>query len=422
MFRRLILTALALVAVGVWSAAEAQTGGDRWVLMGTTEVDLSKGKDLVDVSKAKGRVKAIRLEAEDNPIVLTRVQVIYNNGTLHNEDRRINLLSGERTKPIDLRGDERFIDQVNLVFEPNTAAKGKASVEVWGLQSRGGATAARTTPSVTPSPAAMAAPPSATPAAPSSAIAGPATVGTKTTAQPGQVTAAGVLFGSQKVGFGVDRDVIRVGGEIGKFDRLRLRVLDNDIHINELKVIYANGEPDSLAINEDLKLSTYTKWLDLKGDRFIREIQFNYRSRPNVKGQATVEVFGDYASGWLGPQGEGRKYNQGWVLLGAQTAGFVGFDKDVIPVGKNEGGFKRIRVTVRDRAITLNEVRVVYASGQEDVTPVKSRVDAGSTYGPIDLKGGTRVITQIEARYRSRLIDPSAKGKGRAIVEVWGQH
>ena len=118
MFRRLVLAALALMAVGVMSAAEAQRG-DRWVLMGTREVDLVKGTESVDVSKAKGRVKAIRLEVDDNPIVLSRIQIIYNNSTLHNEDRRINLLSGERTKPIDLRGEERFVDQVNLVFERN---------------------------------------------------------------------------------------------------------------------------------------------------------------------------------------------------------------------------------------------------------------------------------------------------------------
>ena len=126
--------------------------------------------------------------------------------------------------------------------------------------------------------------------------------------------------------------------------------------------------------------------------------------------------------GWLGPNGEGRKYNQGWVLLGAQTAGFVGFDKDVIPVGKNEGGFKRIRVTVRDRAITLNEVRVIYGSGQEDIIPVKARVDAGSTYGPIDLKGGTRIIQRDRGALPQPVDRRQAKGKGRAVVEVWGQH
>lgn len=420
MVRRLVLAALALIAVGVMSTAQAQKG-DKWVLMGTREVDLAKGNDSIDVSKAKGRIKAVRLEAKDGAILLSRVQVVYNNGVVHNEDRRINLLEDERTRPIDLRNDERFADAVNIVFERKTDAKDKTSLEVWGLQSPGGATAQRGAPSVA-GPGSVSAPSAGSAAAPASAIAGPATTSAKTTAKPGEETAAGVLFGSQKVGFGVDRDVLRVGGEIGKFERVRFRILDNEVHINDMRVIYANGEADTLAVNQDIKANTFTKWLPLKGDRFIREIQMSYRSKPSVKGQATVEVFGEYALGWLGPNGEGRKYNQGWVLLGAQTAGFVGFDKDVIPVGKNEGGFKRVRVTVRDRAITLNEVRVIYGSGQEDIIPVKARVDAGSTYGPIDLKGGTRVIREIEARYRSRLVDASAKGKGRAVVEVWGQH
>ena len=193
-----------------------------------------------------------------------------------------------------------------------------------------------------------------------------------TTATPGRALPGGdVLFGVQSVGFGVDRDVIRVGSEVGKFDRIRLRVLDNDIHLNEVKVIYSNGEPDTLGINSDLKQNSKTNWLELKGDRFIKEIQLNYRSKPNFKGQARVEVFGQFADGWLGSGGEGRKYNQGWVLLGAQTAGFVGFDSDTIPVGRNEGGFKKIRLTVKDRAITLKEVRVPYESGAEDVIPLQ---------------------------------------------------
>ncbi len=217
--------------------------------------------------------------------------------------------------------------------------------------------------------------------------------------------------------------MIRVGNEIGKFQKIRLRVLDNDIHINEIKVIYANGETDTLAVDADIPKNSRTSWIDLKGDRFIKEIQLNYRSRPSFKGQARIEVFGQYADGWLGPQGEGRKYNQGWVLLGAQTAGFVGFDKDVIPVGRNEGGFRKLRVTVKDRAITLNEVKVIFAGGEEEVIPVRTRVDAGGTYGPIDLKDGRRAaIDHIEAKYRSRFFDSSARGKGAAIVELWGQH
>ena len=407
MFRRLVMAGLAMAAVGSFSTAQAQKSDGDWVRIGTHKVDVSKDRDTIDLSKSSGKFRALRINSKDGDITLSRVQVLYANGAVHNEDRKIVLNEGERTRPINAGSEDRFVDQVNLSVVP--AKSGTAVLEVYGLQTGEGARAKRTaaaSPTKAPTPVDT----QPTKSAPSAA-------------QPGTVTEFGdVLFGSQYVGFGVDRDVIRVGAEIGKFDKVRLRVLDNDIFIKDLKVVYANGESDDLVVNAEIKQNSRTQWFSLKGDRFVKEVQMVYRSKPSFKGQARIEVLGQYSEGWLGPNGEGRKFNQGWVLLGAQTAGFIGFDKDTIPVGKNEGGFRKIRVTVKDRAITLNELRIIYSSGQEDVVPVKAKIEAGSSYGPIDLKGGTRSIKEIQARYRSRFIDKEARGKGMAIVEVWGQH
>ena len=410
MFRRLVLTALALVSAGIFSAASAQRSGENWVRLGSREIDLSRDSATVDVLGAKGAFKALRLQTPKGDVVITNVKVDYAGGKSHNETRRINLLEGERTRPINPGTADLFVDNVTLTITPN---RGKvATVEVWGLQSAAGAKLER------PKTPAAAAPPA------SGTIAATPTPSAPTTAKAGDVLPGGeVLFGAQRVGFGVDRDVIQIGSEIGQFDKVRLRVLENDIFINDLTVVYMNGEKDTLAVNAEIKQNTRTRWFQLKGDRFIKEIQMTYRSRANFKGQARIEVFGEYAEGWLGPQGRGRQFNQGWVLLGAQTAGFLGFDNDLVPVGRNEGGFKRIRITVRDRAITLDQVRVVYANGQDDVVPInRQKVEAGQTYGPIDLKGGTRAIKEIRAKYRSRFLDRQAVGKGAAIVEVWGQH
>jgi hypothetical protein len=423
MFRRLFVALLAMAAAGVAATAEAQQGNDNWVLLGTKDVDLRAGNDTIDVSKARGDFRAVRIRNTGDDIVVNKARVVYSDNSAHVEDRTINLLSGERSRPIDQRNNGKFVDAIAINYGASSKG-GTSTIQVWGLQNNPRATrvAASTTPGSAPRP---------DPTQP--VVTAPAGSAPTPTAPAGggvAVTAGGdVLFGTQTVGFGVDRDVIRVGAEIGKFDKVRLRVLDNDIFLNELKVIYANGESDTLAVNSEIKQNQRTNWLTLKGDRFIKEIQLSYKSRPNFKGQAHVEVFGQYAEGWLAPTGEGRKFNQGWVLLGAQTADFfritsgkAGFDRDVISVGRNEGGFKRIRVQVRDRAITLNELRVVYTTGQEDIIPIKTKVEAGSTYGPIDLKGGTRAIKEITAFYRSRIFDTKATGRGKAVVEVWGLH
>lgn len=433
MFRRLVVALSVMMATGVFASAEARRqrsySGDQLVVISEQDIDLGLDKYTIDISKAKGAYKAIRVRnAQGRLFDLSRVQVVYSDGSVHNEDRQIDMWQGERSRLINPTSDSRFVDQINITQTPGN---GRGRLQVLGVQDddgrhmeRGGGGRYSSSPSSTPSTTTTTNNAGRPDEAVSGAIAVKPTSDAPTTAAPGAASAGGdVLFGAQYVGFGVDRDVIRVGNEIGKFDKIRLRVLDNDIHINEIKVVYANGETDALAVNADIPKNSRTNWIDLKGDRFIKEIQMVYKSKPSFKGQARIEVFGQYADGWLGPQGEGRKYNQGWVLLGAQTAGFVGFDKDVIPVGRNEGGFKKIRVTVRDRAITLNEIKVVFTDGTEDTIPVRTRVDAGGTYGPVDLKGEKRAsIERIEAKYRSRFFDASARGKGSAIVEVWGQH
>jgi hypothetical protein len=438
MFRKLVLGLCAVVAAGVLSGSGAEAryrhgywyyrhhhhhhhyrGDDRLIVIAESDVDLSLDHYTIDVRQAKGAYKGIRVKnAMGKLFDLRRVQVVYSDGQVWNEDRQIDMYWGERSRPINPTYESRFIDQIKITQEPGY---GRGRLQIIGIQDAEGRRMDRYGGDNSSSSSSSSYRPSHTTGSGDISVKPTVPIATPTT--PGNRTPGGdILFGAQYVGFLTDRDVIRVGNEIGKFAKIRLRVLDNDIHINEMKIVYANGESDTLAVNADIPKNSRTNWIDLRGDRFIKEIQLVYRSRPSFNGQARIEVFGRYAPSWLGPNGEGRKYNQGWVLLGAQTAGFVGFDKDVIPIASNEGGFRRIRVTVRDRAITLNEIKVFYSDGSDETVPIRTRVDAGGTYGPIDLKGHRQQgIDHIEARYRSRIFDSSAK-KGSAIVEIWGQH
>ncbi len=244
------------------------------------------------------------------------------------------------------------------------------------------------------------------------------------TATPaGKATSNGeVLFGVEDVGFLVDRDIIRVGSEIGKFNRVRLRVLKNDIHVVDLKAVYENGDFETLLADAKIKRNRKTDWIDLNRDGFIKEFRLVYRSRPKFKGQARVEVFGEYKDGWLGPGGEGAKYNNGWVLLGTDTAGSVGFDRVKIPVGKNEGGFKELRVSVKDRDITMTRLAVVYEDGAKDELETKRiKVAADEAFGPVALSKDL-AIKEILGVWRSRALATSKRDRAYATVQVWGKH
>jgi hypothetical protein len=243
-----------------------------------------------------------------------------------------------------------------------------------------------------------------------------------TTAPAGQPQYNGeVLLGAQNVGFLVDRDVIPVGAEIGKFDRVRVRVLRNAIFITDLTAVYEDGETETLLTKAKINRDRKTEWIPLRHKGFIKELRLVYNSRPSFKGTARVEVFGEYTDDWLGPDGEGRRHNNGWVLLGTDTAGSIGFDHVKIPVGDNDGGFRQLRVAVKDRDITMTNLAVVYADGEtDDLQTKRIRVTAGKGFGPVELNEDDP-IKEIRGTWRSRAFSTSKRTRAYATVQVWAR-
>ena len=235
-----------------------------------------------------------------------------------------------------------------------------------------------------------------------------------------------VLFGHQDLELGIDRQVIPVAPDLGRFDRIRLKVTGHDIHVVSLRVAFTDGSHQDFPIDAEIKSGSRSNWLAVDGAKFMHEVQLTYRAQPGNREQTRIEVTGEYPKGWLAVAGEGSNYHHGWVLLGAQTAGFAGFDRDTIRVGENEGGFARLRIEAVDRAITLKEIWVKFASGQDEVFAMHERIDPGKPYGPLEFKSGRGPIKSIEAVYRSRFDmakDLKKAFDGRAaVVQIWGQH
>jgi hypothetical protein len=434
MYGRLLALALAIVAMVPATAALAQV-----------EVTLGEEKarrvisdvDRLDVRGIRGKFRGIRVYALDRAAVdIAKIDVLYSDGSTFTEDRGRPIRLDERdvrTRILGPRGGngpEKFIDEIVLYYKTAPGEPRQAPIRVVGITSKSGARAVRPRRSVTP---AVVRPSSGTiPSQPTSS--------TPVSVAPGSLTAGGdVLFGVQYVGFNIDRDVIKIGRELGKFSRIRLRVLDNDLFLNEMRVVYTNGEPDVLAVSANVPANSRTRWFDLKDERFIKEIQLVYKSRPGFRGQARVEVYGEFADGWYSePKKDGsgaivyeseafkHSSNRGWLYLGGQQPKFfsvslkkgIGYETDAISVARN-WGFNRMRLDVKDRAITLNRVTVVYGDGTTDAVPVGEKVEGGSSFGPIQLK--RKPIREIQVSYRSRVFDKTATGRAHAFVEFWAQ-
>lgn len=134
MTRRLVSR---LVIVLLLTFAGPAFADENWVGIAAETINVGMdGAISIDVSKAPGAFRGIRVFNKGGGLIdLSRVQIVYSDGSVHNEDRQIDLKAGERSREIAAGTDEKFVDKVNLTWR---ASKGQGSVQIFGLQSHGG--------------------------------------------------------------------------------------------------------------------------------------------------------------------------------------------------------------------------------------------------------------------------------------------
>lgn len=378
---------IAAVIIGLQfgiNSAEAQRNNQR--VIASQNVTTGSGRVVIDASKAKGAFRNIRLvNARGARISLRDARVVYHDGSFDRIGRAFSLRSGERTRLFDRTNKLKFVDKVIVDIRSVSRRRARnVRLELRGTQTRREA---------------------------------------RLTRRGGTISDPGdhdVLFGYRTVALDVDRDEIQIERDVGRFSHLRFSVHENDVFIRDVRIDYVDGSTQFIPFGTRIKKGASTEWVEVYSSRFIKKIVLIYRADRGNRRTARIEVTGQYAKNWLAPDGDGRKYNDGWVLLGAQTAGSIGYDTDTIRVGQNKGGFEQIRIKVLKRSITLRELRVAYADGRSQIFKLTRRVDPGETVGPLSLRRKNTAIQKIVAKYRSRIF--IGKGKGTAMVEVWGRH
>jgi hypothetical protein len=220
------------------------------------------------------------------------------------------------------------------------------------------------------------------------------------------------LLGEQSVGFGVDRDVIRVGRREGRFSALALEVRDNDVEILDLNVFFNRGPPQSLRVREFIRAGGRTRPIQFAwGDRSIDRIEITYRARPSFRGRAKVAVFGLQDGGPPPPPPPSAR----WEELGCGKVG-IKPDRDSIRVGRREGRFSAIKLTVRGSKIELIDLTVVYERGPPDQLQVRKKIGDGEETPPLDLRGERRAIDRVDLTYRVTLGLNMIKGPATVCV------
>src|ERR1051325_8863919 len=108
-------TVIALT-IGMTLAAVAQPRGER-VFLGEAHVDGAADHDRIVVTAARGEYRAIQLRVENSAIRFDRIVVHFGNGASERLYIRRQIPAGSETRVIDLPGNRRVIDSVELWYE-----------------------------------------------------------------------------------------------------------------------------------------------------------------------------------------------------------------------------------------------------------------------------------------------------------------
>jgi len=135
--QKLVAIAIAALVCGGTLATDAQAqrrGGGNWDDLGCKQVSfIGRDRDSIRVGRREGRFKAIRLEARNNDVEMLDLKVVYANGAPDDIPVRSHIRAGSKTRPLDLKGGERAIQQIDMVYKSRPSFRGLATVCAEGL-------------------------------------------------------------------------------------------------------------------------------------------------------------------------------------------------------------------------------------------------------------------------------------------------
>ncbi len=107
--------------------------GDRWERLGDAHVDGRQDHDVIHVGRHDGRFRALSLSVSGGEIFFEKVLVHYGNGSTEELVIRDRIPSGGRTRAIDLPGDRRVIESVELWYSKGSWTH-RPKVTLFGLR------------------------------------------------------------------------------------------------------------------------------------------------------------------------------------------------------------------------------------------------------------------------------------------------
>ena len=107
--------------------------GGRMIRLGDAHVDGSTDHDSIKVGRSDGGFRAIQLRISGGAVNFDRVIVRYGNGTQEEIPVRSRIPDGGRTRVIDLPGERRIIQSVDLWYSKDRWTR-RPKVTLYGVR------------------------------------------------------------------------------------------------------------------------------------------------------------------------------------------------------------------------------------------------------------------------------------------------
>lgn len=132
MNRRTFITATAGVITAAVLSTPAQAVGPNWELLGSKRVNWLIDRDTVHVGPGAGTFRKIRLRVRGNGLFMHHLKVTFRNGGVQHIPVRFHFAQGSMTRVIDLRGNNRKIRKITMIYSKPWNGNGPTRVKVWG--------------------------------------------------------------------------------------------------------------------------------------------------------------------------------------------------------------------------------------------------------------------------------------------------
>ena len=107
----------------------------RWEYLGEANVDGGSDHDRIRVGESKGQFRRIQILVERSAVRFDRILVHYGNGTSYPAHVSAQIPAGGKTREIDLPGEKRWIDSVEVWYQRgNWANDRKPKIRLMGVR------------------------------------------------------------------------------------------------------------------------------------------------------------------------------------------------------------------------------------------------------------------------------------------------